>query len=173
MAQTFTLFIILPNDDVCSLRRLASGATIKDVRKALELSAGLPADTYGLTSGEGQGEGRRDGGLLGDDHELRLHDNVWEGFLLRAVFLRCWQHVYNSVLAGDVDHVIQQAASPAGLAAEWREVEDREVLERGAVALFVASCLGLRDVCQALLSVGEYHLYLPTVLYGFSSPCTP
>lgn len=150
--MSFTLFVILPNEDVCSLRSLTSGTSIRSVRKKLELAAGLPAQTYRLTCPEGQ--------LLHEDHVLKLDSNVWDGFIVRAVFLDSWQELYERVVADDVTHVVQHGAVHMRSDVVWADAADesraREVMgERGVVALFVASFLGMQEMCKALLSVGE------------------
>jgi hypothetical protein len=67
--MSFTLFVLLPNDDVCTLRNVTSGSSIRGVRKQLELAAGLPAQTYRLVTQTGtQGQGQ----ALHEDHVLRL-----------------------------------------------------------------------------------------------------
>ena len=151
--MSFTLFVILPNEDVCSLRSLTSGTSIRVVRKKLELAAGLPAQTYRLTCPEGR--------LLHEDHVLMLDSNVWDGFIVRAVFLDSWQELYERVVAGDVAHVLQDGGVHLPSDVVWADARDearaREVMgERGVVALFLASFLGMQDLCRALLSVGEW-----------------
>ena len=151
--MSFTLFVILPNEDVCSLRSVTSGTSIRVVRKKLELAAGLPAQTYRLTCPEGR--------LLHEDHVLKLDSNVWDGFIVRAVFLDSWQELYERVVAGDVAHVLQDGGVHLPSDVVWADARDevraREVMgERGVVALFLASFLGMQDLCRALLSVGEW-----------------
>ncbi|KAK7114418.1 protein split ends-like [Littorina saxatilis] len=149
--ETFTLFVVLPNEDICSLRNLPSGTSIRAVRKKLELSAGLPAQTYRLSCTKGQ--------VLHEDHVLRVDLNVWDGFLLRAVFLDSWRELYDKVVEDDIVHVIQHGAVHMRKDVVWIDGEDeagraKEVMrERGVVALFLASFLGMRDMCKALLSV--------------------
>ncbi|KAL8588319.1 hypothetical protein ACOMHN_019584 [Nucella lapillus] len=149
--MSFTLFVILPTKDVCSLRHLASGTPIKAVRKTLELTAGLPAQTYRLTCSEGQ--------ILHEDHVLRMDVNVWDGYVIRAVFLDSWQELYDHIVANDVEHVIKYGAVHMRDDVVWKDVEEKEkarevMRERGVVALFVASFLGMQEMCRALLSVG-------------------
>nr|KAG5685377.1 hypothetical protein BaRGS_030701 [Batillaria attramentaria] len=149
--MSFTLFVILPSEDVCSLRNLHSGTTVRVVRKKLELAAGLPAQTYRLTCPQGQ--------LLYEDHVLRLDANVWDGFIMRAHLLDSWQELYDHIVANEIDDVIQHGAVHMRKGAVVIEGEDEGkvkdlVTERGVVALFVSSFLGMLDMCKALLSVG-------------------
>ncbi|XP_076470588.1 LOW QUALITY PROTEIN: uncharacterized protein LOC143300649 [Babylonia areolata] len=151
-AMSFTLFVVLPSKDVCSLRQLASGTSIRTVRKDLELTAGLPAQTYRLTSPEGQ--------VLHEDHVLRMDVNVWDGYVIRAVFLDSWQELHDLVVANHVQHVIRHGAVHVGEGeVVWGDAEEEGmalgvVSERGAVALFVASFLGMTGMVRALLAVG-------------------
>ncbi|KAL8607465.1 hypothetical protein ACOMHN_004439 [Nucella lapillus] len=145
--MSFTLFVLLPNQDVCSLRRLHSRSSISAVRKHLELSAGLPAQTYDLACPDGK--------LLADDTLLQLDKNVWDGYILRVIFRNYWLEVFDAVVMNDVDHVLEQCCLhvPANDLGDGK-VKDMMRKERGVVALFMASFLGLVDLCSALLCAG-------------------
>jgi predicted O-methyltransferase YrrM len=80
--------------------------------------------------------------------------------VLRAVFLDSWQQLYDRLVADDVTSVIQHGAVSLRNDVMWSGAEEearaREVVqERGGVALFVASFVGMAEMCQALLNVGE------------------
>lgn len=150
--MSFTLFVVLPNEDVFSLRNLSSGTSVRAVRNKIELAAGLPAQTYRLTCPDGQ--------LLHEEHVLHLDSNVWDGYIVRAQLLESWQDLYDHITTNDVEHVIHHDAVRANNDILTRDPDGAErvkdvLRERGVVALFIASFLGIRQVCKALLTVGE------------------
>lgn len=150
--MSFTIFVILPSEDVCTLRGLRSGTSIRAVRKRLELETGLPAQTYRLTCAEGQ--------VLHEEHVLHLDVNVWEGFVVRVRLLDSWQDLHDQIIAGDVQRVVQHGAVHLRKEAVPFDSEEASkvrdiVAERGTVALFIASFLGMQEMCKALLSVGK------------------
>ncbi len=87
---TFTLFVILPTDDVCSLRNLASGVTVRELRCRLELMAGIPAQIYRLVGS--------DDFALHEEHQLVLERNVWDGFIIRLQLHESWIKLYRYML---------------------------------------------------------------------------
>ncbi|CAL1540384.1 unnamed protein product [Lymnaea stagnalis] len=145
----FTLFVVLPLQEICSLRSLPSGTTIRDVRNRLEMAAGLPGQVYKLTSSNGQ--------VLHEECELIVGQNVWDGFIVRVQLLNSWQPMYDAVTSGDVDWLLRNGAISMTQVDE-DDVDKSQVYdvveERGAVALYLASWRGSDHTCQALLSAG-------------------
>ncbi|XP_041376183.1 uncharacterized protein LOC121388756 [Gigantopelta aegis] len=149
--MTFTLFIILPTDDVCSLRNLASGVMIREVRCRLELASGLPAQIYRLTSPDGQ--------YQHEEHRLVLDHNVWDGYILRAKLFDSWVDLFHWVVQGDVDQVYQDGGicfkTGRRMSTNEEQVNAEEVIrERALVALFLASFYGLVQMCEMLINTG-------------------
>ncbi|XP_067651952.1 protein phosphatase 1 regulatory subunit 12A-like [Haliotis asinina] len=147
---TFTLFVILPTEDVCSLRNLASGVTVRELRCRLELMAGIPAQIYRLVCS--------DDVALHEEHRLVLDKNVWDGFIVRIQLHESWLRLFKAVLADDVDHVIHHGAvnfQNQKVASPGEEGKFKDIMrERGFVSLFVASYYGHLKMCQTLLSLG-------------------
>ncbi|XP_076449784.1 uncharacterized protein LOC143286086 isoform X2 [Babylonia areolata] len=168
--MSFTLFVKLPNQDVCSLRRLAPRCPVTAVRKMLELSAGLPSNLYDLRCPEGQ--------LMPDDLLLEVEKNVWDGYVLRAVFKEnSWSSRYDAIVRNDVERVLESCFGGGGGGRRGdvkalnkeeegeREEEEKEEEEEGedwkrkrrgegGAALFIASFLGLGEMCKTLLLAG-------------------
>ncbi|XP_005105179.2 heat shock protein DDB_G0288861 [Aplysia californica] len=155
--ESFTVFVILPTEDVCSIRNLTSGLTVRHIRFRLEMMAGLPGQTYKLLGSQGQ--------CFHDDHQLVLHSTVWDGFLFRAQMLDSWLPLYEAVRRGDVSWVIRDGAvyhrvdPRLGVGEEGASDAEVEktisvVCERGVVALFMASWHNAAKICQGLLTVG-------------------
>ncbi|XP_048253653.1 protein phosphatase 1 regulatory subunit 12A-like [Haliotis rufescens] len=148
--MSFTLFVILPTEDVCSLRNLASGVTIRELRCRLELMAGIPAQIYRLVCS--------DDVALHEEHRLVLDKNVWDGFIVRIQLHDSWLRLFKAVLADDVDHVIHHGAvnfQNQKVANPDEEGKFKDIMqERGFVSLFIASYYGHLKMCQTLLSLG-------------------
>ena len=96
---TFTVFITLPSQEVCSVRRLSSGVTIKHIQCRLELLAGLPSQIYQLVGPQGK--------CYQDDHVLVLNGSVWDGVLFRVQLKDPWSPVYEALVKGDVKAVVR------------------------------------------------------------------
>lgn len=137
--ETFTLFVILPSQSVCTLRRLASGITVTDLKCHLELMAGYPAHVYRLAYPDGE--------MLADDKCLLIKKTVDDGYVLRVVVDAEWNSLCQTVLQDNVEHVYSEVCH-VGIASG-------EHAHRASTALFMASYRGQFRMCGMLLSVGK------------------
>lgn len=97
--ETFTLFAILPSKEVCSLRHLESGVTVREVRCRLEMEAGLPAQMYRLAGTNEK--------IFHDQQTLVRGKNVWDGFILRIQLLSSWEPIYDAVMRDDIPWILE------------------------------------------------------------------
>ncbi|KAH9515721.1 hypothetical protein Btru_011818 [Bulinus truncatus] len=147
--ERFTLFVLLPSKDICSLRRLPSGVTAADVRDRLEMAAGLPGQTYKLTTNKGQ--------VLHEDYEFVVGQNVWDGYIVRVQIHARWLLIYEAVSSGDVQWLLSDETLQIKLDALIEPVDAQVadmVEERGTVALYLATWKGSIKMCQELLALG-------------------
>lgn len=95
----FTIFVVLPNEEVSTLRQITSGITVRELRSRLEMAAGLPSQIYKLSGKGGQ--------ILHEDYAFELDVNVWDGFLLRTELKNGWQQLFDAVARGDLDWLLR------------------------------------------------------------------
>ncbi|XP_060066518.1 uncharacterized protein LOC132546819 [Ylistrum balloti] len=137
--NTFTLFVILPSQNVCTLRRLLSGITVTDLKCNLELMAGFPAHIYKLAYPDGE--------MLPDNKRLLIKKTVDDGYVLRMVLETEWDSLCQAVVQDNVELVyseLNQGGVPAV-----------DHVDRASCALFMASYRGQIRMCNMLLSVGS------------------
>ncbi|BFZ12699.1 hypothetical protein BsWGS_15738 [Bradybaena similaris] len=143
----FTLFIVLPTEEVCTLRGVPSGVTVNEIKSRLEVSAGLPSQIYHLSSRRHQ--------ELDDDYILELHHNVWNGFQYRAEVKASWRPLFAAVVKEDIDWLLRNGrvcVTPGDN--NNNNNGGMDIRERGSVALYLASWLGSSKISQSLLSAG-------------------
>ena len=148
--ETFTLFIYLPTDHVCTLRGLTSGVRVSEVKGRLELAAGIPSHIYQLTYPDGE--------YLSDKERLLVQENVRDGYLMRVQLHDSWEDLYFAVLKSNTEFVYHSGGvhmkGNVVMAPEESGKVDLMVKERATVALFLASYHGLAKMCEMLLSLG-------------------
>ena len=101
---TFTVFVSQPSEEVCSLRNVTSGFTIRQMRSRLELMTGLPAQTYKLFGPSGR--------CYHDDQVLILNRTVWDGVLFRMQLEGEWEGVYEAVRTGNLEWILRSVKNP-------------------------------------------------------------
>lgn len=157
---TFTLFVVLPTDKVCTLRCLPSGIYVNEVKGKLELAAGIPSYVYLLTYPDGE--------CLSDKERLLIQENVRDGYLLRVQILENWEALYQAVIQNNTEHVYHSG----GVHMKGNIVVGQDdngkiesmVLERSTAALFIAAYAGLVKMCTMLLSIGKTKFLYNTTL---------
>jgi len=149
--DVFTLFVILPTEEVCTLRHLQSGISVEDVKSRMELAAGLPSQTYQLVYPDGE--------CLGDKKNLLMQKNVRDGYILRVVLHENWESLFQAIFKNHIDHVCHGEAlnikGNVAINADDVEKVDSIVNERRNVALYIACFLGHIKMCNTLLSIGK------------------
>lgn len=149
---TFTLFIVLPSDEVCSLRQLPSGVTVHEIKGRLELSAGLPAHVYYLVY--------PDGDRLEDYQRLMVQDNVKDGYILRVKVLENWEVLLNAVSRNNIQNVLMNGGVQIKGSGVVSSAEE-QLEDRGETALYIASYNGFHAMCSKILSIGKCDQYIP------------
>lgn len=148
--DTFTLFVVLPDDSVCTLRNLASGVNIEEVKARLELIAGLPSHIFILIYPDGE--------KLQDHQKLLMRENIKDGYVLRVHVIEHWETLYNSVFRNNIESVYHNGGvhlkGNMVINAEESGKVENAVYDRGCVALFMSSFLGLLRMCNMLITVG-------------------
>lgn len=146
----FSLFVLLPNGDVCLLRSLPSGISTIELKCRLELFAGIPSHVYKLMY--------LDGEELSDDQRLMVKNDILHGYLLRVTLHENWEPLYSAVTKNNIEQVYHSGGvhlkGNITISANEADRCERVVSERGAVALFIAAYLGLQRMVSMLLSVG-------------------
>ena len=166
---TFTLFVVLPTDEVCTLRRLPSGIYVNEVKGKLEMAAGLPSYMYMLIYPDGE--------CLSDKERLLIQENIKDGYLLRVQISESWEELYQAVVQNNTEYVYHSGGvhmkGSVVLGQNNGKIESM-VQERSTAALFVASFCGLMKMCNLLISIGTCSLkisYLNVTLLKFSPIC--
>ncbi|OWF45098.1 uncharacterized protein LOC110457506 [Mizuhopecten yessoensis] len=135
---TFTLFVILPSQNVCTLRRLSSGITVTNLKCNLELMAGFPAHVYRLAYPDGE--------MLEDNKRLLIKKTVDDGYVLRMVLDAEWDSLCQNILQDNVELVYSDVSQGGVVPADH--------VDRASCALFMASHRGQIRMCNMLISVG-------------------
>ncbi|KAL5021203.1 hypothetical protein ScPMuIL_000358 [Solemya velum] len=147
---TFTLFVVLPSDEVCSLRQLPSGVTVHEVKGRLELSAGLPSHVYYLVY--------PDGDRLEDYQRLMVQENVKDGYILRVKVLENWEALFNAVSKNNIQNVLMnggvQIKGSGVVSSDCAVKVEEQLQDRGETALYIASYNGFFAMCGNILSIG-------------------
>lgn len=146
---TFTLFVVLPTEEVCTLRRLPSGIYVNEVKGKLEVAAGLPSYIYRLTYPDGE--------CLSDKERLLIQENVRDGYLLRVQIMESWEELYQAVIQNNTEYVYHSGGvhmKGSVVVGQTDEKIEQMVQERSTAALFVASFTGLMKMCNLLTSIG-------------------
>ena len=91
------LFIILPNQEVATLKHFDDVITAHVVKAQLELVCGVPAQLFTLYMPSG-----RD---LVDDRKLTFGKDIQAGTVLRMRVFTSWSALYTAVCRNDVDEV--------------------------------------------------------------------
>ncbi|XP_033755075.1 LOW QUALITY PROTEIN: uncharacterized protein LOC117338024 [Pecten maximus] len=136
--NTFTLFVILPSQNVCTLRRLVSGITVTDLKCNLELMAGFPAHIYRLEYPDGE--------MLEDKKRLLIKKTVDDGYVLRMVLEAEWDSMCQAILQDHVEFVYSDLCQGG--------VPSVDHVDRASCALYMASYRGQIRMCNMLISVG-------------------
>lgn len=148
---TFTLFVVLPTEEVCTLRRLPSGIYVNEVKGKLEVAAGLPSYIYRLTYPDGE--------CLSDKERLLIQENVRDGYLLRVQIMESWEELYQAVIQNNTEYVYHSGGvhmKGSVVVGQTDEKIEQMVQERSTAALFVASFTGLMKMCNLLTSIGTF-----------------
>ncbi|KAK3581078.1 hypothetical protein CHS0354_033866 [Potamilus streckersoni] len=149
-SNIFVLFVVLPNEEVRTLRDLPSGITILYLKAKLELIAGIPAQIYTLIYPDGE--------VLEDSRRLIMQENIRDGYLLRMQLYENWESLYVAVTKNNIEHVFHSGGVHLRgniiISQDETEKYYGVVTERGAVALYMASFLGLYRMVNMLLTVG-------------------
>ncbi|XP_062580304.1 uncharacterized protein LOC134242236 [Saccostrea cucullata] len=147
---TFTLFVVLPTEEVCTLRRVPSGIYVNEVKGKLELAAGLPSNIYMLTYPDGE--------CLSDRERLLIQENVRDGYLLRAQIMDNWDTLYNALVQNNTEYVYHSGGVhvKGNIMVGQDDTGKIEALvrERATAALFIAAYSGLVKMCNLLISIG-------------------
>ncbi|XP_045193786.2 uncharacterized protein LOC123549623 [Mercenaria mercenaria] len=146
----FTVFIVLPNDEVCTIRDMPSGASVDQLKSRIELQAGVPSQMYSLIYPDGE--------ELAEDQRLVVRETILDGYLLKMRLHDNWEALYITVTRNCIEQVYHSGGVhlKGNITISVTESERYEITvrERGAVALFMASSLGLQRMANMLLSVG-------------------
>ncbi|KAL4234018.1 hypothetical protein ACF0H5_005672 [Mactra antiquata] len=146
----FTVFIVLPSNDVCTLRDLSSGISVPELKAHLELQAGVPSQIYNLFYPSGE--------ELHDDQRLIVHETIINGYLLKVRLLDNWETLYLSISRNCIEQVYHSGGvhlkGNIVISSKESDRYDSVVRERGTVALFLASSFGLQRMTNMLISVG-------------------
>lgn len=145
----FTMFVVLPNEEVCTLRELPSGIAVFDVKGRLELYAGLPASLYTLIYPDGE--------ELPDDQKLLVQENILHGYVMKVQLHENWESLYFAVTKNSIEQVYHSGVHLKGnitVSPDEKGRYETMVRERGGVALYIACFLGLQRMVGMLLSVG-------------------
>jgi hypothetical protein len=94
--EYFTLFVILPTEEVCTLRALPSGITVYDVKGRLELTCGIPGHIYSLVYPDGES--------LSPSARLLVQETVRDGYVLRVLLADTWDSLYLAVTRNNIEH---------------------------------------------------------------------
>lgn len=152
MTTTFKLFVILPDESVCTLRNLISGINIEEVKARLEINAGVPSHIYQLFYPDGE--------KLQDHQKLLTQENIKDGYILKMHILDKWETLFNSVIKNNIESVYHNGSVHMKgnmiISADENEKLEAAVYDRGCVALYLSSYLGLLRMCNMLISVGMY-----------------
>lgn len=146
---TFTLFVVLPTEEVCTLRSLPSGIYVNEVKGKLEVAAGLPSYIYRLTYPDGE--------CLSDKERLLIQENVRDGYLLRVQIMESWEELYQAVVQNNTEYVYHSGGvhmKGSVVVGQNDEKVEQMVQERSTAALFLASFTGLMKMCNLLTSIG-------------------
>ncbi|XP_061162439.1 microtubule-associated protein 9-like [Saccostrea echinata] len=147
---SFTLFVVLPTEEVCTLRRIPSGIYVNEVKGKLELAAGLPSNIYMLTYPDGE--------CLSDRERLLIQENVRDGYLLRAQIMDNWDTLYNAVVQNNTEYVYHSGGVHVKgnimVGQDDTGKIENMVRERATAALFIAAYSGLVKMCNLLISIG-------------------
>lgn len=150
--NTFTLFVVLPDDSVCTLRNLVSGVNIEEIKARLELIAGLPSHIFILIYPDGE--------KLQDHQKLLMRENIKDGYVLRVHVIEHWETLFNSVFRNNIESVYHNGGvhlkGNMVINAEESGKIENAVYDRGCVALYMSSFLGLLRMCNMLITVGKY-----------------
>ncbi|XP_060555673.1 uncharacterized protein LOC132716418 [Ruditapes philippinarum] len=156
----FTIFIVLPNDEVCTMRDLLSGITVDQLKCRLELHSGVPAQIYTLVY--------PDGGELAEELRLVVRETILDGYLLKMRIHDNWESLYITVSRNCIEQVYHSGGVhlKGNIVISETDCDRYEstVRERGTIALFIASFLGLQRMANMLLSVGVH--VNSTTLFG-------
>ncbi|XP_076109671.1 uncharacterized protein LOC143078672 isoform X2 [Mytilus galloprovincialis] len=148
--NTFTLFVVLPDDSVCTLRNLVSGVNIEEIKARLELIAGLPSHIFILIYPDGE--------KLQDHQKLLMRENIKDGYVLRVHVIEHWETLFNSVFRNNIESVYHNGGvhlkGNMVINAEESGKIENAVYDRGCVALYMSSFLGLLRMCNMLITVG-------------------
>lgn len=136
--NTFTLFVILPSQKVCTLRHLVSGISVTDLKCNLELMAGFPAHIYRLEYPDGE--------MLEDKKRLLMKKTVDDGYVLRVVLEAEWESLCQAVLQDNVELAYSELCQGG--------VPTVDHVDRASCALYMASYRGQIRMCNMLISVG-------------------
>lgn len=147
--QSFTIFVVLPSEEVCTLRDLPSGITAFDLKGKLELVAGLPSQIYSLMYPDGE--------EILDDQRLLVRENIQNGYLLKMQLLENWESLYMAVIKNNIEHMYHGCGVHLKGNIKLHSGDANRIAsvvrERGSVALFLASFLGLHRMVNMLVSV--------------------
>lgn len=148
-----TLFVVLPTEEVCTLRQLSFGVSVSEVKSRLELVAGLPAHVYKLVYPDNE--------IILDDSTLLTQGNIRDGFVLRVHLSDNWESLYQSIVKNNIEHVYHSEGVHVRdhlIMASQNATDkmDGVVRDRSSVALFMSSFHGSIKMTEMLLSVGEY-----------------
>ncbi|KAH3784634.1 serine/threonine-protein kinase dst2-like [Dreissena polymorpha] len=146
----FTVFVVLPSEEVRTLRDLPSGITLLEIKDKLELEAGLPSQIYSVTYPDGE--------ELLPDQKLVVKENILHGYVLKLRILETWVSLYKAVYHNQIEQVYHSGGVhlKGNIVISPDEAGRYEgvVRERGAVALYMAAYMGMQRMVSMLLSVG-------------------
>ncbi|WAR12898.1 ANK2-like protein [Mya arenaria] len=146
----FTVFIVLPSEEVCTLRDLPSGISVLDIKARLEVSAGLPSQMYGLVYPDGE--------ELPPTQRLVVRENIIHGYILKVKPIDSWESLYLAVSRNNIEQVYHSGGvhlrGNIQIAPEEAGRYESVVRERGTAALYMAAYLGRNRMANMLVSVG-------------------
>lgn len=148
----YSLFIVLPTDDVCTLRSIRHGSLCSNLKAQLELYAGIPANIYSLEY--------PDGSMIPEDDIFLFGESIKDGTVLKCHLHESWEMLFMSVCKNNIEHVYYDG----GVRLQTKFLDgDTEgiritnmVRYRCFVAVYLASHRGFNAMVEMLLNAGKH-----------------
>ena len=150
--ERFTLFVVLPTEEIVTLRDICSGKKVFEIKAELELSAGIPGQVFTLHYPSGND--------LEDDAALVPGKNIRNGTILRIRMFSSWDGLFYAVRTNNIEEVVYaggiQLLNDSTFPVKDAPEIQRIVEERAFVAIFIASYRGHVEMVKLLLHTGMH-----------------
>ena len=146
-----TLFVLLPNEETITVRKLSDCITLEYIKAKLELTTGIPGDTIQLSYGALP---------LDDNLDLNFGENIRNGGLVKLSISEDLLPLYLAVCTSNTQNILHSCI--AGDISGTKLADSNQILSSEDLKLFclqVASGQGNLDVVRALVNLGKLSIY--------------